>query len=934
MKISYSFGIMDLFHYGHLKALEQAAEGADLHVCGLLSDVTAKAWLGSVVSTERERKAVLESIRCIDWVMPQQTLDPTENLKKLHYIYPEATITLFRGDDIAVLAASAYLKQIGGRVEFLDYYARLSPMAILETLTQRNEQFEKHTGMVSTKANTLLALQERVKYSRVEPIHIVLAHEFVTEPKAVAERIRKVFKGIPIVVRSSSQHEDSFDTSNAGHYESVLSVDSGNIGDILDAVGKVYASYAKDGQVNDDEQILIQPQTTRIKYSGVVFTSDIQRNRPYYVINYDDSGATDSVTSGIKGKTIWMARDIKENAIPEEWKSLFAAVRELEGILRGMLLDIEFAVKHDGEVVLFQVRPLAASYKLGRSQAAAKILEQKACIQDQYVQRLITSGNELLSDMAFWNPAEIIGDNPHPLDYSLYREIITHRAWNEGLVSMGYCTVVGDLMYRLGNKPYISIEKAFHSLIPASLPEALIAKLEDFYIRKFRNHLSAHDKIEFEIVFSCYDFATETRLQELQQEGFSAEEIQEIQKALRTLTQEAIINFKNVLRSDLSDLECLERIRRDIEDKLLHVKNSWEMADLVSKLLAAVKTYGTPQFARQARYAFIAKALAVALKTEGFWTSSEYDAFMQTLHTVSADFEEDFHQLLQGVINERDFNEKYGHLRAGTYDITASRYDQMTFTKGRQVKNLAADHPIPYDINCKPRLRLGNVDAAVTRIGLNMTNEELVAFLRQAMEQREYFKFCFTKSLSRAIEIISDIGKKLNIPREEMAFLDIQQIFALHFYDDTEMAADFLREAIAERKKTYALCSQIILPSVITEESNLTFIRTEERRPNFITEQAVYGETVLLDAGYNTEVTDKIVLAEKADPGYDWIFAHGIKGFVTKYGGVASHMAIRCAEFGIPAAIGCGERLFSFAKRQKHLFIDAKREIVAAGQGE
>ena len=53
-----------------------------------------------------------------------------------------------------------------------------------------------------------------------------------------------------------------------------------------------------------------------------------------------------------------------------------------------------------------------------------------------------------------------------------------------------------------------------------------------------------------------------------------------------------------------------------------------------------------------------------------------------------------------------------------------------------------------------------------------------------------------------------------------------------------------------------------------------------------------------------------IVLIENADPGFDWIFAYDIAGLVTKYGGANSHMAIRCAEFGIPAAIGCGEQIF------------------------
>ena len=51
-------------------------------------------------------------------------------------------------------------------------------------------------------------------------------------------------------------------------------------------------------------------------------------------------------------------------------------------------------------------------------------------------------------------------------------------------------------------------------------------------------------------------------------------------------------------------------------------------------------------------------------------------------------------------------------------------------------------------------------------------------------------------------------------------------------------------------------------------------------------------------------------MIENADPGFDFIFNYPIKGLITKFGGSNSHMAIRCAEFDLPAAIGCGEQIF------------------------
>ena len=54
-----------------------------------------------------------------------------------------------------------------------------------------------------------------------------------------------------------------------------------------------------------------------------------------------------------------------------------------------------------------------------------------------------------------------------------------------------------------------------------------------------------------------------------------------------------------------------------------------------------------------------------------------------------------------------------------------------------------------------------------------------------------------------------------------------------------------------------------------------------------------------------------IVCIENADPGFDWIFTQHPAALVTRFGGANSHMAIRCAEFGLPAAIGCGDSLYA-----------------------
>ena len=72
----------------------------------------------------------------------------------------------------------------------------------------------------------------------------------------------------------------------------------------------------------------------------------------------------------------------------------------------------------------------------------------------------------------------------------------------------------------------------------------------------------------------------------------------------------------------------------------------------------------------------------------------------------------------------------------------------------------------------------------------------------------------------------------------------------------------------------------------------------------------------------------KILLLQNADPGYDWIFTKKLGGLITKYGGVASHMSIRCSETGLPAAIGCGEVIFEKLKLASKVLLDCKNKEI------
>lgn len=797
--------------------------------------------------------------------------------------------------------------------------------------------------IISTKANTLKALSTRITNGKIEEMNIIIVKDFFADKTGVAEQIKEQFRGNKIVVRSSSTNEDCFKKSNAGHYTSVLDVDSSKINEIIAAIDTVADSYASDMERIDDEQVLVQHQAEKVVYSGVLFTHDIQGKRPYYLINYDDKGSTDSVTSGRGGKTLWIARNIDIAELEITWRNLLVSVQEIEKLLNDIPLDIEFAIDESNEVIIFQVRPLVAVSSGPDRIDDLGFFKKLDTLKEQYKSyvNILDGKNMMFSDMAFWNPSEIIGTTPRPLDYSLYRSIITNRAWNEGIAPMGYRKLEDDLMFQIGNKPYISLEYSFYSLIPEKIPENLALKLVDYYSQKLKSDITAHDKIEFEILFTTFDFGTKKYINNLLEYGFTKEEVDLISEKLYELTLNNVIEHKKISDRDTGDINRLELIREDIEAEDYENMALDEILSNICKLLEGIKNYGTPQFARQARMAFMARAFCQTLESEGWFSSEEIDVFMKSIETVSSKFEADYQLFSKGKLSRKDFNKKYGHLRSGTYDIRTDRYDQMVF-RPVAAKNVTKEKKYMKGLN------EAQLSRALESIGFDVSTEEFNNFLVSAIEGREFFKFQFTKSLSLVLELIRAVGKMLEIKRKDLSWLRIEDFEkANSLVNDIRNSKDYGKDAelfdfiiyikekwmkqIHQRKNSYRDISDVILPDVILDAQGVQVIPVNEARPNFITSKKVEGEVVRLEEETDEDLMDKIVVIPKADPGYEWIFTKGIKGFITKYGGVASHMAIRCAEFEIPAAIGCGEKIYDYVSGRSYIELDCANGKIGEG---
>lgn len=137
-----------------------------------------------------------------------------------------------------------------------------------------------------------------------------------------------------------------------------------------------------------------------------------------------------------------------------------------------------------------------------------------------------------------------------------------------------------------------------------------------------------------------------------------------------------------------------------------------------------------------------------------------------------------------------------------------------------------------------------------------------------------------------------------------------------------------LEASIITGRKRYSETSRISLPPLIAHESDVWSFVWPETTPNFITQGCVDGP--VSTASSSQPLDGSIVFIPHADPGYDWIFSHGIVGLVTAWGGANSHMAIRAGEMGLPAVVGLGEQRFTELARAQRVSVDCANRRISA----
>ncbi len=134
----YTYVAGDLLHVGHLRAMQQAKALGDYLIVGVLTDEAIEKYKRKPIIPFDERAELFASLKCVDRVVMQEDVDPTENLKVLR---PDV---LVHGDDWEEdFPGAKYMRSIGGKVIRTKYYQAQSTTKIIEQI-RRGEIWQKN----------------------------------------------------------------------------------------------------------------------------------------------------------------------------------------------------------------------------------------------------------------------------------------------------------------------------------------------------------------------------------------------------------------------------------------------------------------------------------------------------------------------------------------------------------------------------------------------------------------------------------------------------------------------------------------------------------------------------------------------------------------------------------------------------------------------
>ena len=763
--------------------------------------------------------------------------------------------------------------------------ATADPVNPMSTLFAARESADDERPMPFGKSASLAWLSEQLSCAVVPPGHSIRARAWHAQPTAELAALADRLPRGPYAVRSDAKAEDSRHASHAGRFLSLLDIDGAQL---PLAIARVLASLPG----HSDDAVLVQPMVGACRRVGVASTHRIDNGAPWFCIEAS-TGDTAAVTSGrATGRLLAWSRHALAGGIPVETPAdehaVLTALLEIECLLPGQPFEIEWALPADDRPLqLLQWRPLASQRHWPSSEPLPAVIPAS---------RRLTGGEPgllgdrtVLSSMADWNPAELIGRHPRPLTPGLFRDCIGRGTWWSARSDLGYRMAPRariDLLTSVAGRPLVDVRRSANSLLPADLPDALGARLVDCWIERLSAQPALHDKVEFSVFCTARDLRSP--------QAWSAEFLPLLGDAgCQTFAASASAITGRMMTTDLLALA----------PTLCGIASGALSLPLPATApLRMLTRRAAREFARLARVAFVAEAQLRSAVARGVFDRERAD------------------QLRRGALAPHALTTTGGYRwahRPSSFDITQPLWHGCT-------------RPSPSSDDAPPRLTPSETRAIRQLLREACLPADALAWARWvggATQSRESGKTLFSQPLAEWMERIAADGEQRGVDRETLSWLSLAQCQALVA---GRLSVTGVRR-LADRARAQARAEQRqLVGPMLRNLADLSRFDSLASQPNFIGRHAVRAPLQVLRDGNpkQTIVPGALIAIEHADPGFDWLFDHPIGGLLTAWGGAHSHMGIRCAEHGIAAALGCGEAVWARLQTAREAHLDPIAEAL------
>lgn len=152
-KSVYFAGVFDIFHAGHLNAIEAAKQHGNFLIVGVLNDEAVKRYKGICPIIPFEQRArVISSLKAVDLVVEQDDTDPTRTFERLLELTKgkfQCPDVLVRGDDYnGVPPGTEYMFKHGKKVKRTSYTKGISTSQIKTKIIEEKKNMTHHEQLI------------------------------------------------------------------------------------------------------------------------------------------------------------------------------------------------------------------------------------------------------------------------------------------------------------------------------------------------------------------------------------------------------------------------------------------------------------------------------------------------------------------------------------------------------------------------------------------------------------------------------------------------------------------------------------------------------------------------------------------------------------------------------------------------------------------